>query len=71
MTQANCDQCHKELRAHGEFRRSVKLCVLCHTSGSEDKNVATAANGTPDITIDFRVMIHKIHNGFNLPSVQG
>jgi OmcA/MtrC family decaheme c-type cytochrome len=71
VAQANCNQCHSSLRAHGGSRRSVKLCLLCHTSGAEDKNVATVAGGTPDVTIDFRVMIHRIHNGAHLPSVLG
>ena len=71
VAQANCNQCHSSLRAHGGSRRSVKLCVLCHTSGAEDKNVATVAGGTPDVTVDFRVMIHRIHNGAHLPSVLG
>lgn len=71
VKQDNCNQCHVSLRAHGGIRRDVKLCVLCHTSGAEDKNVATVENGTPGATIDFRVMIHKIHNGAHLPSVLG
>ncbi|MCC7011238.1 MAG: hypothetical protein IT454_01640 [Planctomycetes bacterium] len=71
VAQDNCNQCHQSLRAHGELRRDVKLCVLCHTAGSEDKNVANVANGTPGVSIDFRVMIHKLHNGAHLPSVLG
>jgi OmcA/MtrC family decaheme c-type cytochrome len=67
----NCQSCHTELRAHGEFRRDVKLCVLCHTSGAEDRNTASVEGGTPGVSIDFRVMIHKIHNAKHLPSVNG
>jgi OmcA/MtrC family decaheme c-type cytochrome len=59
---ANCNQCHVTLQAHGGSRRDVKLCLLCHTSGAEDEN---------SVLVDFRVMIHKIHNGAHLPSVQG
>lgn len=64
VTQANCNECHSDLQVHGTFRREVRVCVLCHTSGSED------ASGT-GVSIDFRVMIHKIHNGAHLPSVLG
>jgi OmcA/MtrC family decaheme c-type cytochrome len=71
VAQDNCNQCHESLRAHGELRRDVKLCVLCHTAGSEDKNVGSAAGGTPGVSMDFKVMIHKIHNGAHLPSVLG
>jgi len=71
VTLANCNQCHGELRAHGDNRNNLTNCLLCHTAGAEDKNVATAAGGTPGLTIDFKVMIHKIHAGKHLPSVNG
>src|SRR5258706_11315522 len=66
----NCNACHTSIRAHGELRRGVKLCVLCHTAGAEDRN-GLVAGGTPGVSIDFRVMIHRIHNGSHLPSVLG
>lgn len=68
---ANCNQCHTDLKAHGDNRDKITNCLLCHTAGAEDKNVATAANGTPGVTIDFKVMIHRIHSGKHLPSVLG
>jgi OmcA/MtrC family decaheme c-type cytochrome len=71
VTLANCNQCHTELRAHGGNRNDVRNCVLCHTAGAEDGNNASVAGGTPDVTIEFKVMIHKLHNGSNLPSVLG
>ena len=63
-----CNTCHNPLSAHGGARQDVKLCVLCHS--------ATTVAGTPNIdpdtgnTINFKVMIHKIHRGEDLPSVQ-
>ena len=71
VKQDNCNQCHGELQAHGGQRQLVTLCLMCHTSGSEDRNVASAAGGTPGASIDFRIMIHKIHAGKHLPSVLG
>jgi OmcA/MtrC family decaheme c-type cytochrome len=72
VAQTNCNQCHVELQAHGGRRRSVVLCAMCHTAGAEDKNDPAASVGTtPGVTIDFRVMIHKLHNGAHLPSVLG
>ena len=68
VTQENCNRCHSDLRAHGGMRKDVTLCLLCHTSGSEDRN---AGGATPGESVDFRVMIHKIHNGSYLPSVLG
>jgi hypothetical protein len=64
----NCNVCHTQLRMHEQVMRDVGLCVLCHTAGAEDSNVGGA---TPGQTIEFKVMIHKLHNGMHLPSVLG
>jgi hypothetical protein len=71
VTRENCNQCHVELQAHGGRRRSVVLCAMCHTAGAEDKNAPAASAARRGVTIDFRVMIHKLHNGAHLPSVLG
>ncbi|GAB4136726.1 MAG: hypothetical protein Fur0037_01460 [Planctomycetota bacterium] len=71
VTTANCNQCHKKLTVHTGKRNDVKNCVLCHTAGSEDFNTPTVANGTPGVTLEFKVMIHKIHAAAHLPSVLG
>jgi OmcA/MtrC family decaheme c-type cytochrome len=57
---ASCNQCHDSLAFHGGSRRSVQLCVICHQPQTQDTNGNTA---------DFKVMIHKIHMGSQLPSV--
>ena len=74
----NCNRCHDKLQWHtdggrpgGGIVRDTRLCVTCHVSGAEDMNDPDVAGGTPDVTVDFRVMIHKIHNGAHLPSVLG
>lgn len=71
VTIENCNRCHTELRIHGGRREEATLCVLCHTAGAEDGNNPAVAGGTPGVSIDFKVMIHKIHAGEHLPSVQG
>jgi hypothetical protein len=67
----SCNRCHEQLQAHDGVRDDVATCVTCHTAGAEDGNTATVAGGTPGVTIDFAVMVHKVHRGAHLPSVLG
>lgn len=57
-----CNQCHNPLSAHGGARYEVKLCALCHSPQTTDPDTGN--------TVDLKVMVHKIHMGENLPSVQ-
>ena len=59
---ANCNECHDKITAHGS-RFEMKLCVTCHNPGSWIKN-----DDDTNTTVDFKVMIHKIHRGEDLPS---
>jgi OmcA/MtrC family decaheme c-type cytochrome len=61
---ATCNSCHNELTAHGT-RVDARLCVTCHNPGSW-------VAGKPNTTVDFKVLIHRIHYnnaGVALPSV--
>ncbi len=58
---ATCNVCHNELELH-DARIDTQYCVTCHNPGSTDANSGN--------TVDFKVMIHKIHSGEHLPSVE-
>jgi hypothetical protein len=59
---ASCNECHLKLGLHGGDRIQVEYCVTCHNPGSTDANSGN--------TVDFKVMIHKIHAGEEGPEVQ-
>jgi OmcA/MtrC family decaheme c-type cytochrome len=61
---SNCNKCHDPLSMHADHPpavQDVKLCVMCHTS-----QMPITATGE---SLNFKVMVHKIHDGANLPSV--
>ncbi|MGQ0587360.1 MAG: OmcA/MtrC family decaheme c-type cytochrome [Gammaproteobacteria bacterium] len=59
---ASCNECHSKLALHSGGRVETKYCVTCHNPGSVDANSGNV--------VDFKVMIHKIHRGEFLPSVE-
>ena len=58
---AACNQCHNPLSAHGGSRQKVELCILCHQPQTTDTVTGN--------TVNFPVLVHKIHMGSSLPSV--
>jgi len=64
VASATCAQCHTQFVAHTSGVE-VRLCVTCHNPG-------TWVAGIPNVAVDFKAMIHKIHynkDGAALPSV--
>jgi OmcA/MtrC family decaheme c-type cytochrome len=60
---AACNQCHNPLALHGSTgRQNVEICIMCHQPQTIDPDTGE--------TVDLKVMVHKIHRGANLPSVQ-
>ena len=62
VSDARCNACHEKLSLHGGARFQHQYCVTCHNPGSADANSGN--------TVDETVMIHRIHRGADLPSVQ-
>src|SRR5262245_2957392 len=61
-TTAECNGCHDPLAEHGGGRREVGLCQLCHTDQGFDPQSGNS--------IELQQMIHRIHRGTDLPSLQ-
>lgn len=59
---ASCNKCHHDMAFHGGSRKTMEVCVLCHTPQTVDPDTGN--------TVDMPVMTHRIHMGANLPSVE-
>jgi OmcA/MtrC family decaheme c-type cytochrome len=59
---ATCNRCHYDMGFHGGSRKSMEVCVVCHTPQSVDPDTGNS--------VDMPVMAHKIHMGVDLPSVK-
>jgi OmcA/MtrC family decaheme c-type cytochrome len=58
---ATCNKCHQDMGFHGGSRKTMEVCVLCHTPQTIDPDTGNS--------VDMPVMTHKIHMGASLPSV--
>lgn len=61
-TTASCNSCHSTLGFHGGSARvDVEYCVTCHNPEHIEPNSGES--------LDFAVLIHKLHRGVSLPRV--
>jgi OmcA/MtrC family decaheme c-type cytochrome len=73
VAQEKCERCHDRILLHGTIRNRVQYCVVCHTPNRTDwaqrpkvsgnVNLAATYDGIEERSIDFKVMIHRIHTG--------
>ena len=69
VSREKCNDCHYNLSLHGDNRKAIEYCVMCHNPNATDAEVRPA-DQMPAESIDFRTMIHRIHTGAELARVQ-
>jgi OmcA/MtrC family decaheme c-type cytochrome len=60
VSTAKCDSCHGSLAFHGDARNTVENCAFCHNP------TLTAGTGAAAVSLNFNMMIHRIHRGNDL-----
>lgn len=68
----SCNNCHDPIALHGGVRREIGVCITCHSSQIITPEGQLVDQIDPDSgnNIGFNIMIHKIHMGEMLPSVE-
>jgi OmcA/MtrC family decaheme c-type cytochrome len=68
VTDEKCNACHDDLRFHGDQRTEVQYCIFCHNrlATDEEERPGVDPDSNPPATIDFKVLIHRIHRGEDL-----
>jgi OmcA/MtrC family decaheme c-type cytochrome len=62
VSTTGCNSCHDPLSFHGGTRLEVGLCATCHTDQTIDPETGNS--------LELSVLVHKIHSGRSLPTVQ-
>ena len=58
-----CLRCHDDVLFHGGGRRSFQTCLTCHSISGTTSNLIPGSSDP----VEFRMMLHKIHMGAELP----
>jgi hypothetical protein len=57
----SCNNCHTELTSHDGNSTDTDNCVTCHNPGANDPISGES--------LDFKIMVHKLHQGIDLPTL--
>ena len=73
---SNCNHCHVALSLHGGLRNNNEFCVLCHNPSNTDftqrpSAVVAADKTAPPQSINFDLLVHRIHDGVNVVPAGG
>jgi OmcA/MtrC family decaheme c-type cytochrome len=66
VDKASCNECHSPISAHGGGRVEPDYCVMCHNPSTVDKTASPTSGAAANTTVDFKLMVHKIHMGKHL-----
>lgn len=70
ISQAQCNSCHFAISLHGTIRQNVQYCIMCHNPTATDSSQRPASAGAPQ-TIDFPILVHRIHLGDQASTMAG
>ncbi len=62
---ALCNNCHASLALHGDQRKNIEECVICHNPVEGDQSRRPASAGAKE-SVSFQRLIHRIHSGEEL-----
>lgn len=65
VSMALCNNCHASLALHGDQRKNIDECVICHNPVEGDQARRPANAGAKE-SVSFQRMIHRIHSGEEL-----
>ncbi len=68
VDEAACQRCHENILEHGNLRTDLEYCLLCHNlwATDESRRPGVDAISNPPESVDFKLMIHRIHTGEEL-----